>query len=143
MIRQIIADTGCEVNVDDDGGVTIAGTDEVNVQKAYDWVSSIIKVVQPDEEYEGEVKRLLSFGAFVEILPGKEGMVHVSQMTTGFVNDPSDVGSVGQKVKVRVLEIDSQGRINLSMLFGEDAKKNPPRRREGPPDHHRGFRKRF
>ncbi|MBI2611963.1 polyribonucleotide nucleotidyltransferase, partial [Candidatus Gottesmanbacteria bacterium] len=130
VIRQIIADTGCEVNIDDDGRVTIAGTDQVAVQKAYDWVSSIVKVVQPGEEYEGVVKRILSFGAFVEILPGKEGMVHVSQMAPRFVNDPSEVVSVGQQVKVRVLEIDQQGRLNLSMLFGEEALKHPLLRRE-------------
>ena len=72
------------------------------------------------EEFEGEVKRMLPFGAFVEILPGKDGMVHVSQMSTNFVKDPSDVVSIGQIVKVRVAEIDEQGRINLSMLFGAD-----------------------
>jgi polyribonucleotide nucleotidyltransferase len=71
----------------------------------------------------------MNFGAFVEILPGKEGMVHVSQMSTGFVNSPEDVVKVGQKVKVRVAEIDDQHRINLSMLFGDDAKK-PTERRE-------------
>lgn len=130
VIRQIIADTGCDVNVDDDGKVTIAGTDAVSVDKAYNWIAGIIKVVQPEEVYEGIVKRILPFGAFVEILPGKEGMVHVSQMAAGFVSNPTDVVQIGQQVKVRVLETDDQGRINLSMLFGEDAKKQPPRKRE-------------
>lgn len=144
VIRQIIAGTGCEVNIDDDGRVTIAGTDQVAVTKAYDWVSSIVKVVQPGEVYDGVVKRILSFGAFVEILPGKEGMVHVSQMATGFVNNPANVVQIDQNVKVRVLEIDSQGRINLSMLFGADAEKQPPRKREDRHDSSfRDRRKRF
>lgn len=130
VIRQIIADTGCDVNVDDDGKVTISGVNAEQVDKAYNWVSGIIKEVQPGEVYEGLVKRILPFGAFVEILPGKEGMVHVSQMSTGFVKSPNDVVQIDQQVRVRVAEIDDQGRINLSMLFGEDAEKNPLKKRE-------------
>lgn len=143
VIRQIIAETGCEVNIDDDGKVTIAGVDQIGVQKAFDWVSSIIKVVQPGEVYEGPVKRILSFGAFVEILPGKEGMVHVSQMAPGFVSAATDIVKEGQIVKVRVVEIDQQGRINLSMLFGEDAEKQPPKKRDNPRESFRDRRKRF
>ena len=74
----------------------------------------------------------MNFGAFVEILPGKEGLVHVSQMASGFVANPADVVQVGQMVKVRVIEIDDQRRINLSMLFGEDAKKPVERRAPRP-----------
>lgn len=127
MIRQIIASTGATVDVEDDGSVMISGTDQEAVQKAVNWVEGLVKEVKVGEEYDGEVKRILPFGAFVEILPGKEGMVHVSQMATGFVNAPTDVVQLGDKVKVRVIEIDDQRRINLSMLFGEDAKKVQPR----------------
>jgi polyribonucleotide nucleotidyltransferase len=95
-------------------------------------------VVEPNEKYEGIVKRILPFGAFVEILPGKEGMVHVSQMSTEYISDPNTVVTIGQQVKVRVIEIDNQGRINLSMLFGEDAAKRPVERRE--PRRESGFR---
>jgi len=130
MIRQIIASTGAAVDVEDDGSVMISGTDEESVNKAVEWVQGLTKDVQVGEEYEGEVKRILPFGAFVEILPGKEGMVHVSQMSTGYVSDPNDVVKLGQKVKVRVSEIDDQHRVNLSMLFGEDAKKVPERREQ-------------
>ncbi|MDP1722835.1 MAG: polyribonucleotide nucleotidyltransferase [Candidatus Gottesmanbacteria bacterium] len=127
MIRQIISVTGATVDVEDDGSVMISGTDEA-VAKAVEWVEGLTKDLVPGEEYEGEVKRILPFGAFVEVLPGKEGMVHVSQMSTGFVSSPNDVVALGQKVKVRVMEIDDQKRVNLSMLFGEDAKKvSPPR----------------
>lgn len=128
MIRQIIAATGATVDVEDDGSVLISGTDAEAVAKAVAWVEGLTKEVHVGEEYEGEVKRILPFGAFVEILPGKEGMVHVSQMSTGFVSNPNDVVQIGQKVKVRVIEIDEQHRVNLSMLFGEDAKKVPERR---------------
>jgi polyribonucleotide nucleotidyltransferase len=93
------------------------------------WVKGLVREVQVGEVFEGEVKRILPFGAFVEVLPGKEGMVHVSKMSTGFVKDPNDIVKIGQTVKVRVAEIDEQGRINLSMLFGEDAesKERQPR----------------
>ncbi len=130
MIRNIIASTGASVDVEDDGSVTIAGTDEESVQKAVDWVTGLTREVKVGEEFEGEVKRIMNFGAFVEILPGKEGMVHVSQMSTEYVNNPEEVVKLGQKVKVRVAEIDDQKRINLSMLFGEDANKpREPRER--------------
>jgi polyribonucleotide nucleotidyltransferase len=129
IIRQIIAETGCDVNVDDNGQVTITGIDPTKVEIAQKWIAGIIKEVQPEEIYKGLVKRILPFGAFVEILPGKEGMVHVSQMSTEFVSDPNSVVKIGQEVTVRVIEVDTQGRINLSMLFGEDAAKRPPQAR--------------
>jgi polyribonucleotide nucleotidyltransferase len=128
MIRQIQTVTGAVVDVKDDGSVFISSIKEEAVKHAVSWIEGLTHEVKPGEEYEGEVKRLLPFGAFVEILPGKEGLVHVSQMSTGFVNNPSEVVSLGQKVKVRVMEIDDQGRVNLSMLFGEDAKKESPPR---------------
>ncbi len=134
MIRQIIAVTGASVDVEDDGSVMISGMDVEGVKKAVEWVEGLTKDVLPGEEYEGEVKRILTFGAFVEILPGKEGMVHVSQMAVDFVRDPNDIVKVGQKVKVRVMEIDDQKRVNLSMLFGEDAKKVSPPREHRPFD---------
>ena len=68
------------------------------------------------EVFEGEVKRILPFGAFVECLPGKEGMVHVSKMGKGFVRDASKVVRIGQKVKVKVYQVDNQGRVNLEMI---------------------------
>ena len=121
-IRNIIAQTGATVDVEDDGTVTASGLSEEGVRKAIDWVSGITREVNAGEVFEDcEVKRILPFGAFVEYLPGKEGMVHVSKMARGFVKDPSEVVALGDKVKVRVEEKDQQGRINLSMLFGDDA----------------------
>jgi polyribonucleotide nucleotidyltransferase len=127
IIRQIQTVTGAVVDVKDDGSVFITSIKQEAVDKAVAWVEGITHEVKAGEEYEGEVKRMMAFGAFVEILPGKEGLVHVSQMSTGFVQNPTDVVALGQKVKVRVIEIDDQGRVNLSMLFGDDAAKAPPR----------------
>lgn len=128
VIKNIIATTGASVEVEDDGSVAISGVSEESVQKAVDWIKGLTREVTVGESFEGEVKRILPFGAFVEFLPGKEGMVHVSKMSTEFVKDPNDVVQIGQSVKVRVVEVDEQGRINLSMLFGADAEsKERPR----------------
>lgn len=123
MIKSIIATTGAQVDVEDDGSVSISAVDDEAVKKAVDWIEGLTHELTPGEVYEGTVKRMLNFGAFVEILPGKEGMVHVSEMSTEYVKDPADVLTLGQAVKVRVKEIDDQGRVNLSMLFGDDAEK--------------------
>ncbi len=116
MIRMIQGSTGVVLDVDDEGTVTISGADQESVEKAVKWVEGLTRDVQEGEEFEGEVKRILPFGAFVEIFPGKEGMVHVSQMSTGYVNNPEEIVKVGQRVKVRVVSVDEQHRINLSML---------------------------
>lgn len=130
-IKNIIAQTGAQVDVEDDGTVTISGIDEESVKKAYEWVSGMMRDVQVGEEFEGPVKRILPFGAFVEILPGKEGMVHVSKMSVEYVNNPEDVVTVGQIVKVRVVEIDDQGRINLTMLLNGEVSEGGSSPRSG------------
>lgn len=115
-IKKLMADTGSDVQVEDDGSVSVSAVDPENMQKAIDYIEGLSKEVQAGEIYDGEVVRLLSFGAFVNILPGKDGMVHVSDMgQEGYVNDASDVLKIGDKVKVRVKKIDDQGRINLSL----------------------------
>jgi polyribonucleotide nucleotidyltransferase len=120
VIRNIIAQTGTTVDVEDDGTVTISGTEEEAVKRAVEWIEGLTREVVPGEIFEGPVKRILPFGAFVEILPGKEGMVHVSKMGKGYIKSPEEVLSVGQIVKVKVSEIDDQGRINLTMQVDED-----------------------
>jgi len=133
VIKSIIATTGATVDVEDSGVVTISGTDKEAVAKAVEWVKGIVREVKVGEVFEeAEVKRVLPFGAFVEYLPGKEGMVHVSKMAEGFVRNPLDVVTIGQKVKVKVYEIDDQGRTNLTMLFGEKTGGNIPPKREEP-----------
>ncbi len=139
VIKNIIASTGAQVDIEDDGSVSISAIDEEAVKKATEWVEGLTHDVEPGEVYDGTVKRMLNFGAFVEILPGKEGLVHVSEMSTDYVQDPADIVKLGQQVKVRVKEIDDQGRINLSMKFGEDADK-PSKRPEGSDGGDRGDR---
>jgi len=115
-IRALIAKTDTEINVDDDGSVTISGLDREKVEQAVEHINNITREVQIGEEFDGEVKRILNFGAFVEILPGKDGMVHVSKMGKGFVRSAEEVVKIGQKVKVKVIQIDNQGRINLQLI---------------------------
>jgi polyribonucleotide nucleotidyltransferase len=140
IIKNIIATTGAQVDVEDDGTVTVSGTDEEAVAKALGMVEGITKDVIPGEVYEGEVKRILPFGAFVEFLPGKEGMVHVSKMARGFVQKPDDVVSVGKKVTVKVLEKDDQGRINLTMLLDDEGAEGGNERGPERPSGERGGR---
>lgn len=115
-IRHLIAKTETEIDVSNDGKVTISGLDKRKVEEAANLIENMVREVEVGEEFEGEVKRILPFGAFIEILPGKEGMVHVSKMGQGFVKDPSDVVKIGQKVRVKVYEIDRQNRVNLQLL---------------------------
>ncbi|OGK19743.1 polyribonucleotide nucleotidyltransferase [Candidatus Roizmanbacteria bacterium RIFCSPHIGHO2_02_FULL_40_13b] len=115
-IKRIIAQTQTEINITDDGKVSISGVDRKMVDIAVDLVANVYRQVQIGEEFEGEVKRILQFGAFVEFLPGKEGLVHVSKMGSGFVKDPHDVVQIGDRVRVKVDQVDSMGRINLMMI---------------------------
>jgi len=117
IIRKLMAETETVIDVRDDGSVFVSGLNQEGMNKALAWISSLGKEVIPGEIYEGTVARIQPFGAFVNILPGKDGLVHVSQMNAGFVSDPRQIVNEGDKVKVWVTEIDSQGRINLSMLF--------------------------
>lgn len=122
-IRKITNETGATVDVDDEGKVTITALNPENLQKAVDWIEGLTKKVEVGEVYkECEVKNILPFGAFVELLPGKEGLVHVSNMADHFVKDPHDEVSVGDIVDVKVIKIDDRDRINLSMLL-EDKKR--------------------
>ncbi len=117
-IRNLIAKFGVDINVDNSGVVSVSGIDKDKVESATSYIENMVREVQEGEEFDGEVKRMLPFGAFVEILPGKEGMVHVSKMGKGFVKDPSAVVNIGDKVRVRVYQIDQQGRVNLELLSG-------------------------
>ncbi len=113
-IRKIIEDTGVAIDIEDDGRVFIASTDSTAGEKARKLVESFTKDVEVGTQYLGKVKRIMNFGAFVEILPGKEGLVHISQLARERVNKVEDVLNIGDEVMVKVTEIDRQGRINLS-----------------------------
>ena len=115
-IRQIIAKTGAEINITDDAKVSISGPDNNGVMQAVEIIKNIYRKIEIGETFDGVIKRIMPFGAFVEFLPGKEGMVHVSKLGKGFVRDPHDVVKIGETLTVRVAEIDTMGRINLVAL---------------------------
>ncbi len=124
VIRQIMAQTGTVVEIEDDGTVSISGPNEQACAQAAFLIEGLTRKINIGEVFEGVVKRTLPFGAMVEFLPGREGLVHISQLAPFRVSNVSDVARIGQKVKVKVTEVDKMGRVNLSMLFGEAAK--PP-----------------
>ena len=113
-INRIIADTGVKIDIDDTGLVYIAAPDMESAQAGIREIELLLKEPEPGEIYEGKVTRVMPFGAFIEILPGKEGLLHISKMAKERVEKVEDVMNVGDVVKVKVTEIDSQNRINLS-----------------------------
>ena len=114
MINQIIDATGVKIDIEEDGTVYIASVDGEGGKKAVEMIEQLVKEVEPGEVYMGKVTRLMKFGAFVEILPGREGLVHISQLANERVEKVEDVVNVGDEIMVKVTEIDKQGRINLS-----------------------------
>lgn len=114
-INEIIANCpGVKIDIEDDGLVMVTSTDAESSAKAVKWIQDIVREVEPGEIFEGKVTRLMDFGAFVEVLPGKEGLVHISQLANYRVGRVEDVVNVGDTLKVQVSEIDDQGRINLT-----------------------------
>ncbi|MDR3051623.1 MAG: polyribonucleotide nucleotidyltransferase [Oscillospiraceae bacterium] len=113
MINKIIAETGVKIDIEDDGRVFISTPDEDAAAKARRIIEGIAKDVEVGDVYLGKVVRMMTFGVFVELLPGKDGMVHISKLASGRVEKCEDVCSVGDEMEVRVAEIDGQGRINL------------------------------
>ena len=114
VINKIIQDTGVKIDIKDDGTVFVSSTDHEGVSGAIKIIEGLTKEVKSGEVYLGKVTKLTTFGAFVEILPGKEGLVHISKLAKERVNKVEDVVSIGDEILVKVTEIDSQGRINLS-----------------------------
>lgn len=115
IINGIIAECpGVKIDIEDDGLVMVTSVDAEASEKAVQMIKDIVREVEPGEIFDGKVVRLMDFGAFVEILPGKDGMVHVSQLANYRVGKPEDVVKVGDILKVQVVEIDEQGRINLT-----------------------------
>lgn len=115
MINKIIAETGAEIDIADDGTVVIAAVDGDGGERALEWVKSLTDEPVVGRVYDGKVVKLMDFGAFVEFMPGQEGLVHVSQIADERVEKVSDYLKEGQEVKVKLMEIDSQGRKNLSI----------------------------
>ncbi|MBI5135123.1 polyribonucleotide nucleotidyltransferase [Candidatus Uhrbacteria bacterium] len=115
MINEIIDTLGVTIDIEQDGTVFVTGVNSVNVEKAVTWIKNLTRKVEAGEIFEGKVTRIMDFGAFVEVLPKQEGLVHISELAHYRVNKVTDVVNLGDMVKVRVKEIDDLGRINLSM----------------------------
>ncbi len=113
VINEIIDECQVSIDIEDDGKIFIAAEKEEAAQKAITWIKNITREVKVGETFQGKVKRIMNFGAFVEILPGQEGMVHISQLSRERVNKVEDVVKIGDIVPVEVISIDEQGRINL------------------------------
>ena len=113
-INKIIDETGVKIDIEDDGRVFICGLDAEKTNRAIEMIEGIAKDIEAGQVYTGKVVRLMNFGAFVELLPGKEGLVHISQLAHERVEKVEDIVCVGDTIEVKVIEIDKQGRINLS-----------------------------
>jgi polyribonucleotide nucleotidyltransferase len=119
VINKITAETGAMIDIKDDGLITVASPDGTNIQKAIDWIKSLTEEPEVGRIYEGTVVSIKDFGAFVNILPGIDGMVHISQLDDKRVENVTDILSEGQVVKVKLTGIDERGRLSLSL---KDAK---------------------
>lgn len=135
MIKSIIEMTGAEIEVEENedntmGVVNIGSSDQAKVDHAYKYISDMMRTINVGDEFDGEVNRVESYGAFVELTPGKDGLVHVSAMSTEYVQDASDVVKLGDMVHVRVTEIQDDGKIKITMLTPEQEEQVAAKRRE-------------
>ena len=136
VIRSIIEETGCKIDIQDDGTVEIASMDEAAAEKAMAIINRIVEVPEVGKVYKGKVKRIVEFGAFVEILPGTDGLLHISQIAEHRIQRVQDVLSEGDEVTVKVIEIDPSGKIRLSrkeVLRAQGAEGAEHREEAGPP----------
>ena len=131
MINKIIAETGVKIDIEDDGRVFISTPDQEAADKARKIIEGIAKDIEVGDVYTGKVVRIMNFGAFVELLPGKDGMIHISKLDTKRVEKVEDIVNIGDELEVRVSEIDAQGRVNLvrNDIVYEN---NAPARHDGP-----------
>ncbi len=115
MIRKIIEETGATIDVEDDGSVMIASANEEKLNAAIGRIKALTEDPEIGKVYTGKIKRIMAFGAFCEILPGKEGLIHVSELADGYVESVESAVKLGDEVQVKVIEVDEQGRVNLSI----------------------------
>jgi len=140
VINGIIAETGVKIDIEDDGLVMVVSTDAAAAEKAVTWIKNIVREVEAGEVFDGKVTRLMDFGAFVEVLPGKEGLVHISELANYRVGKVTDIVNVGDPLKVQVKEIDDQGRVNLTHKpFAPKAEDVPAELRNASSSEDRGF----
>ncbi len=121
VIKKIVEETNCEIDTEDDGTIYIKGIDPKDMQRAIDMITAIVSDPEPGTVYKGTITRLMAFGAFVEIAPGKEGLIHISKISNKRVAKVEDVLTVGDSVMVKLMEIDKQGRLNFSMKDAAEA----------------------
>ncbi|MCW1891925.1 MAG: polyribonucleotide nucleotidyltransferase [Candidatus Uhrbacteria bacterium] len=144
VINEIIAETKVEIDIEDSGLVMVTSVSAENMKRAVDWIKQIVREVEVGEVFSGKVTRIMDFGAFVEILPKQEGLVHISELAPERVPTVGDVVKVGDTVNVKVIEIDAMGRVNLSMKrarpdYVDNGEPLPSReRRSGGAPHHGG-----
>ena len=119
VINKIIEQTGVKIDIEDDGSVSVCGTDQAMIDKAVSIIKGIVTDIEPGQILTGTVVRIMNFGAFVELAPNKDGMVHVSKLSDKRVAKVEDVVNIGDEVTVKVIEVDKMGRINLSMKPGD------------------------
>ena len=139
VIRKITEETGAQIDIDDDGTITIASSDPEGGPKALEIIKNLTADVEVGQVYTGKVKKITGFGAFVEILPGKEGLVHISQLEHHRVARVEDVVNLNDEIQVKVLDIDDQGKIRLSrkVLLGGGPERTKSHQRRRPPSKHR------
>jgi len=145
VIREIVAETGAKVDIDDEGLIKISSSDPAQIEAARKWILGITQEAEVGKIYDGKVVNIVDFGAFVNFMGGKDGLVHVSEMKNERVEKPTDVVSEGQEVKVKVLEIDPRGKVRLSMRVvdqetGEELEDTRPAREPREPRGDRGDR---
>jgi polyribonucleotide nucleotidyltransferase len=145
VIREIVAETGAKVDIDDDGTIKIASSDLSQIEAARNWIRGIVAEPEVGTIYTGKVASIVDFGAFVTFMPGKDGLVHVSEIKNERVENVRDVLSEGQDVKVKLLEIDPRGKVRLSMRLvdqetGEELPDTRPPREPREPRGDRGDR---
>jgi len=116
VINQIIAETGVKIDIQDDGDVFVSAVDQAMIDKAKNMILTIATDLELNCEYEGKVVRTTQFGAFVEVVPGKEGMIHISKLSKERVEKVEDVVNVGDKVKVKTIKIDERGRVDMKLI---------------------------
>ena len=119
VINKIIEQTGVKIDIEDDGSVAVCGTDQAMIDKAVSIIKGIVTDIEPGQILTGTVVRIMNFGAFVELAPNKDGMVHISKLSDKRVAKVEDVVNIGDEVTVKVIEVDKMGRINLSMKPGD------------------------
>ena len=121
MIREICETTGAKIDIDDDGSVKVAAVDEKAGQAAIDWIMSIAAEPEMNKIYNGKVVKVVDFGAFVNFMGARDGLVHISELAPGRVGKVTDVVNEGDEVKVKLIGIDDRGKVKLSMQVVDQA----------------------